>query len=275
VAFERARHRECNKCVVWRVMTDIDPVSAGGVANSSGGVTNGGSVPGTPTDDWIRLNVGGTLFTTTRSTLSKDAKSFFHRLCQGELESQKDHSGAYMIDRDPHYFGPVLNYLRHGKLVMDKHLSEEGVLEEAEFYNVTHLISLVQDRIRIREEAAKVKRGQSQFKVNKHVYRVIQCHDDELTNLMSTLSDGWRFEQLINIGSQYQYASEDRAEFLCVVSKLCEPTPTSSPAHHHQGGGGTVSGAGGGGGGGDNEENGSHTDRAGLLQQRGSRMRPL
>jgi len=102
-------------------------------------------------NDWIRLNVGGTLFQTTRNTLTKDNKSFFHRLCLGELESLKDASGAYMIDRDPHYFGPVLNYLRHGKLVMDKHISEEGVLEEAEFYNVTPLISLIQERIKTRD----------------------------------------------------------------------------------------------------------------------------
>ncbi|KAF4095600.1 BTB/POZ domain-containing protein KCTD5 [Onychostoma macrolepis] len=163
---------------------------------------------------WVRLNVGGTYFLTTRQTLCRDPKSFLFRLCQTEpdLDSDKDESGAYLIDRDPMYFGPVLNYLRHGKLVLNKNLTEEGALEEAEFYNITSLIKLIKEKIS--EKEAKMTHTPV-----KHVYRVLQCQEEELTQMVSTMSDGWKFEQLVNIGSSYNYGNEDQAEFLCVVSK--------------------------------------------------------
>ncbi|XP_006886441.1 PREDICTED: BTB/POZ domain-containing protein KCTD2 [Elephantulus edwardii] len=164
---------------------------------------------------WVRLNVGGTYFVTTRQTLGREPKSFLCRLCcqeDPELDSDKDETGAYLIDRDPTYFGPILNYLRHGKLIINKELAEEGVLEEAEFYNIASLVRLVKERIRDNENRT------SQGPV-KHVYRVLQCQEEELTQMVSTMSDGWKFEQLISIGSSYNYGNEDQAEFLCVVSR--------------------------------------------------------
>lgn len=39
--------------------------------------------------------------------------------------------------------------------------------------------------------------------------------------MISTLSDGWRFEQLISVGTQYYNGPFENNEFLCVVSKEC------------------------------------------------------
>ncbi|CAI9605055.1 unnamed protein product [Staurois parvus] len=37
--------------------------------------------------------------------------------------------------------------------------------------------------------------------------------------MVSTMSDNWKFEQLVNVGSPYNYSSEGQPEFLCVVSR--------------------------------------------------------
>ena len=45
-----------------------------------------------------------------------------------EWYSSVDITGAYLIDRSPRYFEPILNYLRHGQLVLDKDINPEGTL---------------------------------------------------------------------------------------------------------------------------------------------------
>ena len=101
-------------------------------------------------------------------------------------------------------------------------ISSLGVLEEAEFYNIADLVKLCKQRILEKKAAEKGSEGR------KHVYRVLQCHEDELTQMVSTMSDGWKFEQLINIGSSYNYSNDgDQAEFLCVVSRECVSVGTT------------------------------------------------
>ena len=77
-------------------------------------------------------------------------------------------------------------------MIINRDLAEEGVLEEAEFYNVADLIRLIKERI-ISRDVRPVKDSK------KHGYRVLQCHEDELTQMVSTMSDGWKFEQVNTI----------------------------------------------------------------------------
>jgi len=42
--------------------------------------------------------------------------------------SNVDQNGAYLIDRSPTYFEPILNYLRNGQLIFDNSVNPEGKL---------------------------------------------------------------------------------------------------------------------------------------------------
>ena len=82
------------------------------------------------------LNAGKT-FMTTRTTISSEANSMLSRMFLHTKEGQdddvqrivpsvQDEQGAYMIDRSPKYFEPILNYLRTGKIIIDTNVSRDG-----------------------------------------------------------------------------------------------------------------------------------------------------
>lgn len=59
---------------------------------------------------------------------------------EGMTASHRDSNGSIVIDRSPWYFEPIINYLRTGKLVMDRNVNPEGVYEEAVYFGLESLL---------------------------------------------------------------------------------------------------------------------------------------
>lgn len=93
----------------------------------------------------IRLNIGGVQYTTTRATLSSRGSNFFGPLFDGKFGQLKDAFGAYFIDRNGRWFGPILDYLRQGVLLLPSDVKIEQIVEEAKFYAIDLLPGLCGD----------------------------------------------------------------------------------------------------------------------------------
>lgn len=114
--------------------------------------------------DIVKLNIGGKIFSTYRSTLNKRIKkpnnnnnnsnteyyppNLLQSLISGVSQIKLDESNAIFIDRDSQYFHYILNYLRYYDTQVKYRLPDnlktlEQVKKECEFYKLNSLIDLI------------------------------------------------------------------------------------------------------------------------------------
>src|SRR5687767_11810870 len=100
----------------------------------------------------VKLNIGGRVFDTSTSTLSKEdsmlqgTRLYFVKIrtvmFSGRFPLKPDEKGEYFIDRSPKHFERILSYLRTGSITLESLNEEEKeeLLQEADYYRMEGLI---------------------------------------------------------------------------------------------------------------------------------------
>ena len=78
----------------------------------------------------VKLDVGGTIFTTSIQTLQRDPNSFLAAMFSGRHELEPEPDGSYFIDRDGTFFRFIVNFLREGYLDQGTLPADHNVLRE-------------------------------------------------------------------------------------------------------------------------------------------------
>ena len=97
-------------------------------------------------NEMIKLNVGGIVYQTTRSTLCKYPDSMLGAMFNGCHTMVLDENECCFIDRDGELFRYILNFLRSSRLSLPSNFQDTDQLtEEADFYQISPLIETLED----------------------------------------------------------------------------------------------------------------------------------
>jgi len=91
--------------------------------------------------DWMRLDVGGKPFRTTRSTLVSYPGSLLANMFDPKSGFKPAYSenGIFYLDADPKYFGIILNWLRYNKVIADSDTNLSNVAVMADYFGIVDL----------------------------------------------------------------------------------------------------------------------------------------
>ena len=150
----------------------------------------------------VTINVGGKIFATAPSTLTKmPHASMIGAMFSGEFTVAKDVNGHVFIDNDGSAFHIVLNYLRHGKLVVTDaelaHIHAQLQLD-AEYYCLPELQSAVEKRLtvlKLKESARENELDVLKQSASDYMKQLKQMHK-QLIEAMTELKGDDAFNEL-------------------------------------------------------------------------------
>jgi len=116
----------------------------------------------------IKLNIGGTRFSTTMETLCRHGQNFFAALLNENIPSLQDEDGYYFIDRTGELFTPILNFFRTGLLVIPDHINPFLIINEAQFYSIDLSDAFCGNFVEGLYTSEGISSGQSILFIEKH-----------------------------------------------------------------------------------------------------------
>jgi len=99
-------------------------------------------------NDWIRLNVGGQIFLTTRTTLSSCPGSTLSEMFNPDSALPPAHSenGVFFLDADPKYFSIILNWMRHRDILLDPGIDLVNVAKMGDYFGLGGLCEMIKQK---------------------------------------------------------------------------------------------------------------------------------
>eukprot|EP00092_Neocalanus_flemingeri_P021274 GFUD01023055.1.p1 GENE.GFUD01023055.1~~GFUD01023055.1.p1 ORF type:complete len:295 (-),score=96.88 GFUD01023055.1:88-930(-) len=167
--------------------------------------------------DWLKLNVGGTMFETSRATLTSHPTSSLARMFEPNSNlppATTTPDGVFQIDACPQSFSVILNWLRYRHLMLGEARAED-VLPVADYFGLGDLQDLLTRHKQKEAEASSKFLSCIEDSVDRleDVFQQLQCElngvqekmEDikiEVAGIATGLEDLWRIKcEVSNIAS--------------------------------------------------------------------------
>lgn len=141
----------------------------------------------------VELNVGGSVYTTSRTTLLSCPDSMLARMLESSVAIAVDNQQRLFIDRDGPLFRYILNFLRDKRLNLPERFEEYAQLyAEADFYRIDAIMSIMEhlfhNKLKINVPTAKSLNSNSAESQFTFYYTIIsRLHQGSVESIIGSI----------------------------------------------------------------------------------------